>query len=78
MHWFIVISLVRVKKTGWCWGCYDPCIEYVRNIGMKSQTRNAGCWAALNVSPQQQASTAKSRVFHVPPKYHNFIMYFCS
>ena len=43
---------------------HRTCAEY-RN---ENQTRIARCGAALNVSPQQPASAAESRVFHVPQK----------
>ena len=55
------------------WSLQRICAEY-KNV---NQTRNARCGAALNVSSQQPASAAESRVFHVPPKNFNFIVKCC-
>ena len=43
---------------------HRTCAEYTN----ENQTRNVRCGAALNVSPQQPASAAESRVFHLPQK----------
>ena len=51
---------------------HRTCADYMN----ENQTRNARCGAVFDVSPNQLASAAESRMFHIPPQKNHRAMLF--